>query len=37
MRYLRYPPAWHTAAAGLPVRAAARSAGTSWRRAASAR
>ena len=23
MRYLRYPPAWHTAAAGLPVLAAA--------------
>jgi len=22
MRYLRYPPAWHTAAAGLPVLAA---------------
>ena len=29
MRYLRYPPAWHTAAAGLPGAAhAARSAGT---------
>ena len=22
MRYLRYPPPWHTAAAGLPVLAA---------------
>ena len=22
MRYLRYPPAWHTAAAGLPILAA---------------
>ncbi len=32
MRYLRYPPAWHTAAAGLPGAAhAAAAPGPSWR------